>query len=315
MAFARGLIEIDKAVEAASQTFGPRLNNLFWKKDGEKYILRFLTDDVIIGQFAEYIETTQENKEGQLITTDFLIDPDGTNWVDHFGGLQREWGTGNLIQPKLVKKGVGVAVIRKEAPSEGGRVKIVDDQQTIEVNGKKYTARKFVIVKMSIGNFWDQLRGIGRRAGTICDIDFEITRRGTDKTTKYDTSPIRAEESEVDLRDPAVLHEWYGYGKKWDEANPDRFLFCPQSLDEWAANHSGKERAEYFLKSSNARRGTDVRPAVIDHVGNTLVAARAQVVGVTGDEDETQAVSSSSSRFANVRDQLKSYFPENQPTG
>jgi hypothetical protein len=321
MAFARGLIEIDKAVEASSSGFGPRLSPLFWKNDGEKYILRFLTDDVIVGQFAEYIETIRDKKDGNgnvigKQTADFLIDPDGTNWCEHFGGRQREWGTGNLIEPKKVTKGIGVAVLRKEQATEGGRVKIVDDRQTIDVDGKKFTARRFVVVKMSIGNFWDPMRGIGRRNNTIIDRDFEITRRGKDKNTKYDISPIGPEESETDLRDPAVLHEWYGYGQKWDESNPDRFLFCPQTLDEWAENYSGKERAEYFLKgiaSSNGSNENAVRPVVIDHEGNTLVAssaapARPQVGGVTGDEDETQAVSSPSSRFSSVREQLQATF-------
>lgn len=325
MAFERGLGAIDKAAAEAASGFGPRLGFQSWK-DKDRVILRFLTDDVIVGPFAEYIVTNKTTEDGKERTADFLIDPDGTNWVEYFGGKQREYGTGALVDPKLRKLGVGVAVVREEKPTEGGRVQIVDQLHTIDVDGKKYTARKFVIVKMSIGNFWDQLRGMGRRAGTICDRDFEISRRGADKNTKYDMSPIDPRESAEPLEDLEALHAFYGYGKKWDEQDPDRFLFCPQTLDEWAEGYSGKERAEFFLGNAKpqeqppqpngnaAAAQAAPRTVVVDQDGTPLVQTTAHAPSGSSngwgssDHDEANAVPSTASGFADVRNKLKSSF-------
>lgn len=330
MAFERGLVAIDKAAAEASSGFGPRLGFQSWK-DKDRVILRFLTDDVIVGPFAEYIVTNTTSDDGKERTADFLIDPDGTNWVDYYGGKQREYGTGALIEPRLRKLGVGVAVVRTEQPTQGGRVEIVDELHQIDVDGKKYTARKFVIVKMSIGNFWDQLRGMGKRAGTICDRDFEITRRGADKNTKYDMSPIDPRESAEPLEDLAALHQFYGYGLKYDETNPDRYLFCPQTLDEWAEGYSGKDRAEHFLGNAKPRpqeqqpaangNGAQPRTVVIDQDGVPLVQTTAHAGNSNGwgvsTEDEAHAVPSVASGFADVRSKLKNHFaaPATTTTG
>lgn len=279
MGFKTGLGEIDKAAEEAAardnMSFGPRLNYRNFK-DKDKLILRFLTDDIITANFADWIITKRVKKHGDNagdpVTQDFLIDPDGINWVEHYGGLQREFGTKTLISPKYRKQAVGVAVVREEVLGGGkGKTEIVDKQVILEHDGKKYKGREFILIKQSIGNFWEQFIGMTRRYDTICDRDYEVTRVGSDKETHYEIAPIDPVD---ELRELDALHKWYGYGRKWSDDDSDRFLYCPQTLDEWATNHSGEERAKYWLvgdEVSNENSRPDwVPPAVIDQDGNGL---------------------------------------------
>lgn len=274
MGFKTGLNEIDKAAEAKSNNsgaFGPRLNYRNFK-DGDKMILRFLTDDIITAKFYDWVLTKRTSqKTGDLISQDFLVDPDGTDWVKHFGGVQKEYGTNKLITAKPRTQSVAVAVVREEVPSKTGKGKteIQDKTLLIEVEGVKYKAREFVLIKQSI-TFWEQFRGMTRRYDTICDRDYEITRVGSDKETHYEIAPIDPQE---ELRDVDNLHKFYGYGRAWNDEDSDRFLYCPQTLDEWSEGYSGEERATYWLVGEE----TDTTPVngndghqVIDSDGNGL---------------------------------------------
>lgn len=287
MGFRSGLDEIDKAAaeaEAAQRNFGPRLNYRNFK-DGDKLILRFLTDDVITGKFAEWVLTKKVSKKtGDLISQDFLVNPDGTNWVEHFGGLQKEFGTNKLVTPRLRTQTVGVAVVREEVPVSGGKGKteVVDKQIMVEADGKKLKGREFVLIKQSLGNFWEQFRGMTRRYDTIVDRDYEITRVGSELDTRYEIAPLDPVE---ELRDLAKLHKAYGYGRKWNDEDPDRFLYCPQTLEEWAEGYSGEERARYWLVDEDAPSGNGSHP-VIDSEGNGLGEFSEDT---TSNPDEAQA--------------------------
>ena len=294
MGFRTGLDAINQAVKDAESSFGPRLNYKTFK-DGDKLILRFLDDDVIVGGFAEYVVTKKVKKKGdnagQVITQDFLVDPEGTNWVEKFGGLQKEYLTGKLISPKLRTMGVSLAVVREEVPSKAGngQVEVVDKKIIVEADGKKLTAREYVLIKQSIGNFWQQFGGMAGRYGSMCDRDYEITRVGGDKNTKYTIAPL----DKIDgLGTLAEVQEHYGYGKKYDEKDPERFLYPPQTLGEWAEYYSGEDRARFWLVGD--ADGEATTQAQSSSNGHRIVEA-----GITGYEDEAQAVPSSQSQFTN----------------
>jgi hypothetical protein len=217
----------------------PRLRNIGWK-DGEKRFVRFLTDydEMIAGKFAEFVVTNDGRS-----TMDFLIDPEGTNWVEEFGGQSKSF-SGEIGEPRYRNLLVAVAVLRKEVSIGGGRTEFVDDERTEEVDGKELKALTFVIVKQSRRNFWEHLEGMAARNQTIVDRDFEIVRAGSDKTTYYKFAPLDPIEG---LRDKASVHDKYGYGRQFDPQSPDRYMYCPETLGEWIARYSGEERARHFL--------------------------------------------------------------------
>lgn len=312
MAFESGLAAFETAIregkERSSGSFGPRLNYFSWK-DGDVKILRFLTDEPIIGSFAEWVITS----DGK--SADFLIDPDGTNWVEHFGGQSRERGnSGDLVAPKIAKRGVGVAVLRDEKPKDGGGTEIVDYLNTFtsKKDNQTYQSRYFGIVKLSMGNFWEQLIGISKRNGTICDRDFEIRRVGADLHTKYEISPIDPVE---ELRDPEVVRQFYGYGTPYSEENPDRYLLCPSTLPEWCDYYSGEERAKRLLAPKaggvtpqqsfvNSAQVQSYAPAGSGVVFSAPTAISNPGGPWAGAEDEAQAVPSQSSVFTDLRSKL-----------
>jgi hypothetical protein len=307
--FERGLTALDKNINQQQQggsQFGPRLGYISWK-DGDKKILRFLTNEIIVGEFAEWVQTNDPKR-----TADFLIDPDGPNYVERYGGLSREFGTGNLVSPKLRKMGVAVAVVREERPAGNGRLEVVDYNTQIEVDDKHFSGRQYGVIKQSL-RFWQQFQGMVNRYGTLCDRDYEVIRRGSDKNTRYDIAPIDPVD---DLRDLEVLQARYGYGRKFDDKDPDRFLYCPQTLEAWADYYSSEERAKFWLAPKNGAPFVENGDmATSSQVTLTVpssglgefkqeTSSNPSTWGVGGQEDEAQAAPSSNSSFADLKSSL-----------
>jgi hypothetical protein len=292
MGWNRGFQAIKDANQEQQSGFGPRLGYLNWK-DGDKYIIRFLTEEMIVAQFAEWVITNNE----KIPATDFMINPDTENFVAKYGGLSKEYGTGNLVPPKLAKRGVSVVVLRKEVPDGKGRTQVVDLEEGITIDGKVFKARKFAVLKQSLGNFWQHFEGQWDRYGTVCDRDFEVVRRGKDKDTKYSVVGIDAPADDP-FKDLAYLQEYYGYGRKYNENDPERYLYCPQTLEEWAAEHSSEDRAKRLLQGAQARSAATVTPNGFPTVTTPLYETRIA-------DDEAQAVPSSGSQFTDFRDSFK----------
>jgi len=258
VAFERGPEAVEKIMTQQQSKSGGggdyrRPSIFYWKDDGEKKILRFLAEDLpLVGKFANNILTNNE----KIRQMEFMINPDGTNWVEHFGAMQEEYGTRAIVEPKLRTLGVGIAVLREEVPDpkSPGRTVIVDAMTTVEKDGQKFEARQYGIVKFSAYSFWNNLQGIQRRYGTLCDRDYEVVRRGArgEKTTHYEVVPIDSTEPGMD--NPDKVRERYGYGKKFADDDPKRFLYCPQTLEEWAEYYSGEERARYWLEGAPTNR-------------------------------------------------------------
>lgn len=304
MAFERGADAVTKAVEQQAGQFGRRLSFFTWK-DGDKKFLRFLEDDLpLVGEFAQAIQTNHE----KIQTMDFLIDPDGTNWVEKYHGRQREWGTANLIAPKLRSLGVGIAVLREEVsdPDNAGRTKIVDATTTYEADGKKFNGLTYGVVKLPLSTFWKKLTGMQRRYGTLCDRDYEIVRRGGDKTTDYEVTPIDSLTDE--LRDPELVRERYGYGRKCEEKDPKRFLYCPQTLDEWAEDYSSEKRAKYWLEGATVNGNGVVAVGSVQGLNEFHPTTTSNPGWGSNGDDPAQPVASGQTAFSGVRDQLRQHF-------
>lgn len=219
----------------------PRLGYFNWK-NGEAKVLRFLTDDINQAMYAEFVLT----KDGK--SQNFLVDP-SNNLVEKYGGKSRESfvdPSSALVDPKLVKRAAGVAVLREERPAAGGGIEIVDNLSERTIGGQVYPARYFGIVRQALRNFWPTLVECASRYGTLTDRDYVIKRMGGGVDTQYSILPCDPIDG---LRTTEEVQAQYGYGRPWNAEDPDRLLYCPQTIQEWVEYYGGEDRIRYFLGS------------------------------------------------------------------
>jgi hypothetical protein len=296
----REVIEASKAGPAGGgNSPGGYLSNYISWKAGERKIVRFLDDDPIIAEFYDWILTN----DGK--TKNFLIDPAKGDLVAKYAsaspglGWRRDFLSGNLDERKVSRKGIGLAVLRDEAPSGKGGTEVVDHFYDLELPnspGKKFRARYFGIIIQGLNNFWDQVDGFERRYGSITDRDYLIERRGAGLDTRYQIIPLDPVE---ELRDVESVQKFYGYGKPWpkrpqDDASAkdreeweDRFLYCPQTLQQWAEDFSSEDRVKHWLTPVGGSADTFSSPPAAAGTkapswGSTTDEAQ---VAVSGDTD------------------------------
>ena len=251
----REVLEATKSSGGDTRSGGYISNYISWK-DGDRKIVRFLDNDPIIAEFYDWVLAN----DGK--TKNFLIDPAKGDLIAKYAsptpgvGWRRDFISGNLEKPKTSRKGVGIAVLRDEVPAGNGRTEVVDHFYDLEVGGKLYKARYFGVIIQGLKNFWDQVDGFERRYGSITDRDYLIERRGGGLDTRYQIIPMDPIE---ELRDTEAVQKFYGYGKPWpkrpsDDAKEadrrdweDRFLFCPQTLQQWAEDFSSEDRVKHWL--------------------------------------------------------------------
>lgn len=228
---------------------GKQLHYFNWKP-GDVKVLRFLTDDVITEDFAEFIVDKTGN------TKSFLIPASDPHILDRYRspspgiGWRKEFKSGRLVEPKTRKIGVGIAVLRDEQPGESGKLELRDYVYDQEIEGVNYLSRYFGLVQQSVSNFWHTLAvSCFKRYGTICDRDYQITRTGEGLDTKYDILPL---DPDPDLATTEAVRSFYFYGYQWEEADADRFVKCPQTLVQWAEYFSGEERFKFWLTPEGA---------------------------------------------------------------
>lgn len=248
-----GLAALQKSIEEAKSRparrgerveYSPRLNYFGWK-DGEVKVVRFLTDNILQNWYAEYVLT----KDGK--SQNFIVDPDN-NLVAKYGGKSRESyvdPTSAMIEPKLVKRAAGVAVLREERPVKGGGMEVVDHLYERTIGDKVYPSRYFGVIRQAIKNFWPTLVESAARYGTICDRDYLIKRLGSGLDTSYSILPCDPIDG---LRTIEEVQAFYGYGTAWDGESNDRYLSCPQTIEEWAEYYGSEERVKYFLGDDTA---------------------------------------------------------------
>ena len=267
MAFSTGFGYVQQALDEskrkseAASSGGVQNRGLqyFNWKDGDKKVLRFLTDDVITEKFADFIT----NNVGG--TTTFLIDPTDPNRLERYRsatpgiGWKQDFKTKQLVDPTPRILSVGVAVLREEVPGPNGKTVLQDyiyDRTVTDKDGHDSThpSRFFGVVMQSVPNFWHTLAvSCFKRFGTICDRDYEITREGTGFDTKYSIIPLP---EDPELTDPEVVRQFYFYGNEFDNNDPDRFLKCPQTLQQWAEYFSGEERHKFWLSPKDGSAPT-----------------------------------------------------------
>lgn len=237
---------LDRQKARSGSGSGGWLNYLTWK-DGDRHIVRFLTDDVITCDFYEFIECT-DGKKHDFISSSSL-DPNTPDYVARYNPMTRERGAnGPLVPASSRERTVAMVVLREEEANRN----IVDVMVEKEVGGKTYAACEYRIIRQAHKNFWSTLVGYFNRYGTICDRDYEITRRGDRLDTTYNIIPLDPVE---ELRDIAAVQERYGYGKPPAESEAERFLYAPMTLKDWCLQQAGEERAKRWLDREGGAEG------------------------------------------------------------
>lgn len=292
---------------------GGALSYFSWK-DKDRKVIRFLTDDVLTAEFHEFIITN----DGK--TKSFLIDPAKGDFVAKYAsptpglGWKQNWKTKQPEERKPTSKTVGLAVLRDRVAKDGGGFEVIDALTEIDFKGEKFPARTFGLVTQAHGNFWKSLIGYYGLYGTICDRDYLIERTGSDKDTEYTIVPLDPVE---ELRDIDVIQSFYGYGRPWADEDPERFLFCPQTLQEWADHYSSEDRAKHFLlpasetaaATPNGNGSTVTAPVMSTTTGQAVVHQQAVPQFQAGAADEAQAAVAvaappANTDFASLRDKL-----------
>lgn len=234
-------IDRSKARAAGGGSPNGALKYYTWKNDGDKFLIRFLTDDVITTDFYEWVV----GKDGKA-TRDFIKNETGEDWVQKYNGQSRDYKTKTLGPARARELTVGMAVMREEY-SKDGKQAIRDKIEKVEVDGTEYDARYFGIVKQSHRNFWKNVMVYYNRFGTICDRDFEVTRNGAGKDTDYSFFAL---DPVPDLANEEAVQKAYGYGVKVEADDPKRFLYVPETLSQWADRYSSEDRAKYWLEGA-----------------------------------------------------------------
>src|SRR5579875_1026538 len=155
--FLSGMDHMQQAIEAGKRRatsgdgpaggLGSTLNYFSWKS-GDKKVIRFLADDMITGDFYDFIL----NKDGK--TSNFMVDRDDPDRLKRYMsatpgiGWKQPYKSTKLEEPKTVKRGVCVAVLRQEIPDpeRPGKTKVVDYLFDRDVDGEMLPSRWFGIV-------------------------------------------------------------------------------------------------------------------------------------------------------------------------
>ena len=254
--------QIDDTKNKQSQGFSGRLNYFNWK-DQEVKVIRFLTDEVLLTAFYEMVVDNQGSFKDFIVAPDLYEDDPswrGEDWVLKYGGQCHENGmSGPLVKPAPKVRSAGVAVWLEEAPRQpGGKVVTYQDYlHEINVNGTDYPARWFGVVKQSLNLFWDQMSGYHEEYGTICDRPYKIKRNGKKLDTSYQIIPM-SPDPDFDIN---ALQSFYGYGRSAVELeaakdDPERYLYCPQTIQAWAEDYASEQRAKHWLGDPRANAKT-----------------------------------------------------------
>lgn len=284
--FAAAKEAMEKAASSGGGNFGRRLG-YFNLKDGESIVVRFLSDEPLTVDFYEYVFDTKGKPQNFVVATDLHADDPawtGEDWVKKYNGRSKDKGlTGEWCEPKARERTVGIAVVREEEPREDGAGKVGlryrDKLTTVKAKDGKdepeqeFPAREFLVVKQAYKNFWSQLIAYFDEYETICDRDYKITRNGSKTETTYAIVP-KKEDPDFDLKE---LQARYGYGtgktvegEELTPTHPDRFLYCPMTVEEWAEDHASEDRVKYYLvggESSGGDRDNTERSTVRDTGG------------------------------------------------
>ena len=260
-----GLAALKDSIERGKTKFsgggGGRLNYFAWKEDGDKFVVRFLTDDVITTRFYEWVMTKDGKSTRDFISAPDYFDNPTTDWVQKYQGQSRDFKTKQLLPAKSREMTVGMAVMREEYTDSEGQPAVRDKLDKTEVDGTKFDTRWFGIIKQAHGNFWDNAMVYYSRWGTLCDRDYEITRTGKGVDTKYH---FLALDKDPALKNEAEVQKAYGYGAKRPEGDPKRFLYVPQTLKEWCDQYASEDRARYWLDGAAAAAAPVVDDSVYE---------------------------------------------------
>lgn len=312
---ATGFAAMEQAVKNINTPRGGgvgRRFDYFDLEDGKSVVVRFITDEdeIVTCNFYEFVRVY--NRDGTTGSNSFISAPSyyeddptwtGEDWVVKYGGEAKDFKTQEWGPAKPKERTVAIAVVREEVPVESSgkpkfkyRDKIVpvtvkvrdkDGKETGEE--KTYQGRQFLVVRKDAKTFWGNVVPYYGEFNTLVDRDYKIKRNGVQLATNFSCTPVGPDEDWDDVSELRKrLHARYGYGTGKDadgnelsKDSEDRFLYCAQTLKEWAADQASEDRAKTLLTKGNFKATAQERH-------ETPAAAEKGSAWSSG-EDEAQA--------------------------
>lgn len=174
MAFRKGIEPLKEATNTGGDF--QKTEYIRWK-GGESKVIRFLTDGEDLITVSLHTAKTADGKFRQFVCR-----------------KEVEPGARCVLCESDIKKqdrGYGIAVLRVQVKDDDGKLVGVQDAVVEEQSDGKVAKRPIVgIVSQAPSNFWFYFYSRFEKYGTITDRDWEITRWGDDKNTKYTADPL-----------------------------------------------------------------------------------------------------------------------------
>jgi hypothetical protein len=253
--FRRGLDHVKRARERAASSFE---KNQYLKIEADtSVIIRFLSDmkEVATVYIHERI-MCQDGKYRSFVCRQELEDDNGNT-------MECELCDAGEYRREVI---FGLAVLRKAHKDAEGRPDGFEDlvkEIEVEEDGekKKKPVPQVVIVKQAPRNFWNWFEAFYGQNQTICDRDFEITRRGKEKDTTYMSLPL----APVEIKPPKGSTNW-----------KDRYAKFVPDLDEAIYGTASESYYKKFLHSED-EDAEEAAAASDDDEAARLAAERARL--------------------------------------
>lgn len=242
----------DAAKEAASKSSGSSFarTHFFGIKDGERAVVRFLTDA------TDWLVVAQHS----MVTTRPAPADFKGNWPQAntavcrrdvaFSGMYSDCYVCDHVQgkggkpSKPVQRQWALAVLREEV-TDGGRVvgyrdqvRKVAEMRDGQPTGVEVEEKAVVVINMAYNNFFSALDGYAGIYGTVLDRDYLIKRTGGGLDTTYQIVPI----------DPITLSD----GRRFDLREPD-LMARYEPLPDLGAIVTERSSDEYFARFFDVR--------------------------------------------------------------
>jgi hypothetical protein len=285
-----------KAAEKSASSFAR--TTFFSLKDGEKDLIRFLTDSEPVEVNGKLVGGWITVFQHQNVATKSAPAGFKGNWPGHMTAICRKQDLTELGIPeaddcflcelndpniKLTKRTWALAVQRQEV-REGGKIVGYKDvkRDVTQTNpdgstGATTQEPSIVVINLGYRNFFGPVEGYASLYGTVLDRDFVVKRKGSTTDTVYtpiglDPIPVDEAGHIFDLRDPEFMARYLPSAETEGYAKASDTLLVPVLADRCSDDYYAKffdTRVEALVASSNGK-AAPVTPAAVAAPDNDL---------------------------------------------
>lgn len=213
------------------------MGGIFWKKDGERKTVRFLTDNVISFPMHGFVPTKDGKNKDFACTAELEGDLKRPCWICE--NMTRTVD-GKVLPMKPTTKVIGAVIERNPDGSDVMKeYDLLVDPDDKEGPSEKTEGPTFSILSQG-ATFWTKMDGYySKYKGTTMNRDYEIVRVGTGLKTTYNIMP---EDADPEYTSPESLWDLYGIPYKEGE-DP-----VQEQIIKWIERKGTVEYFERYLR-------------------------------------------------------------------